>query len=132
MDACATIGADDSPVWNRAPDFGGDELLYGFCYILVRVCYYRRRSVGTDQLATAIDSLLAVDPNELPDTELHHLVTTIQRQRHRMAVVAASALSAWDTRMEWADNGAGSAAVEPDDDADTDADSADGRFHCNP
>ena len=55
-------------------------------------------SMGTDQLATAIDSLLAVDPNELTDTELHHLITTVQRQRHRMAAAAASALSAWDTR----------------------------------
>ena len=89
-------------------------------------------SKGADDLDVAIDSLLAVDPSTLTDNELHEHVTTIQRQRHRMAAVAASALSAWDTRMEWADNGAGSAAVEPDDDADTDADSADGRFHCNP
>ena len=75
--------------------------------------------MGTDQLATAIDSLLAVDPNELTDTELHHLVTTVQRQRHRMAAAAASALSAWDTRMVWADNGAGSAAVRLANDTST-------------
>ncbi len=64
-----------------------------------------------DQLEVAIDSLLAVDPNELTDAELHELVTTMQRQRHRMAAAAAAAISAWDQRMVWADNGAGSAAV---------------------
>lgn len=68
-------------------------------------------SKGLDDLAVAIDSLLAVDPNELTDAELHDLVTTVQRQRHRMAAAASSAISAWDKRLVWADNGAGSAAV---------------------
>lgn len=64
-----------------------------------------------DDLTEALDSLLAVDPNELTDAELHEFVTTMQRQRHRMAAAAAAAISAWDARMVWADNGAGSAAV---------------------
>ncbi len=68
-------------------------------------------SKGADELHVAIDSLLAVDPNTLTDNELHDHVTTIQRQRHRMAAAAAQAISAWDQRMVWADNGAGSAAV---------------------
>ena len=68
-------------------------------------------SKGADDLHVAIDSLLAVDPSTLTDNELHEHVTTIQRQRHRMAAAAAQAISAWDQRMVWADNGAGSAAV---------------------
>jgi hypothetical protein len=68
-------------------------------------------SKGIDELRAALDSLLAVDPNELTDDELHELVVTLQRMRHRMAAVAGAAISAWDQRMVWADNGAGSAAV---------------------
>jgi hypothetical protein len=68
-------------------------------------------SKGIDELEVAIDSLLAVDPNELTDAELHELVTKVQRLRHRMAAVAGTAISAWDQRMVWADNGAGSAAA---------------------
>ncbi len=68
-------------------------------------------STGLDELEVAIDSLLAVDPNELTDAELHELVTRVQRQRHRLAGAAGAAISAWDQRMVWADNGAGSAAV---------------------
>jgi hypothetical protein len=68
-------------------------------------------SKGIDELAGVIDSLLDVDPAGLTDDELHELVTTIQRQRHRLAAVAAEAISAWDRRMVWADNGARSAAT---------------------
>ena len=68
-------------------------------------------SKGIDDLAGVIDSLLDVDPAELTDDELHELVTTVQRQRHRLAAVAANAISAWDQRMVWADNGARSAAT---------------------
>jgi len=81
-------------------------------------------SMGTDELAVAIDSLLAVDPTELTDTELHEHVTTIQRQRHRMAAAAAQAISAWDQRMVWADNGAGSAAVRLANDTSTSSSTA--------
>ena len=89
----------------------GVELLYVFLALCERLCYPRHMSKGIDELAVAIDSLLAVDPNDLTDAELHELVTTMQRQRHRLAAAAADAISAWDQRMVWADNGAGSAAV---------------------
>ena len=82
--------------------------------LIVLMYYDRHMSNGndiTDDLAAAIDSLLAVDPNELTDAELHEFVTTLQRQRHRLAAVAGEAISSWDQRMVWADNGAGSAAV---------------------
>jgi hypothetical protein len=68
-------------------------------------------SKGIDELAEAIDSLLDVDPTVLTDDELHQLVTSVQRQRHRLAAVAAAATASWDQRMVWADNGARSAAV---------------------
>jgi hypothetical protein len=68
-------------------------------------------SKGIDDLEGVIDSLLDVDPAELTDDELHELVTTVQRQRHRLAGVAATAISTWDRRMVWADNGARSAAT---------------------
>ena len=76
-------------------------------------------SKGIDQLHRAIDSLLVVDPNGLTDDELHEHVTTLQRQRHRLAAAAAAAISAWDQRMVWADNGAGSAAVRLANDTST-------------
>jgi hypothetical protein len=68
-------------------------------------------SEGIDGLAAVIDSLLAVDPTALTDAELHDLVTSVQRQRHRLAAVAAAVISSWDRRMVWADNGARSAAA---------------------
>lgn len=68
-------------------------------------------SKGIDDLKEAIDSLLAIELSELTDDELHELVTTLQRQRHRLAAVAARAISAWDRRLVWADNGARSAAA---------------------
>jgi hypothetical protein len=68
-------------------------------------------STGIDELTGAIDALLEVDPSELTDDELHELVTTVQRQRHRLAAFAAETISAWDRRMVWADNGARSAAT---------------------
>jgi hypothetical protein len=67
--------------------------------------------VELDRLTVAIDSLLAVEPGDLTDHELHEVVTTLQRLRHRMAAASAAAVSAWDQRMVWADNGAASAAV---------------------
>ena len=68
-------------------------------------------SKGIDELSEAIDSLLDVDVSGLTDAELHELVTAVQRQRHRLAAVAATAISAWDRRLVWADNGARSAAT---------------------
>jgi hypothetical protein len=75
------------------------------------MCYSVTMSKGIDELAEAIDSLLDVDPTVLTDDVLHELVTSVQRQRHRLAAVAAAATASWDQRMVWADNGARSAAV---------------------
>ncbi len=66
---------------------------------------------GDVALNEAIDSLLAVDVHGLTDSELHDLVTNVQHQRHRLAAVAAAAISVWDRRTLWADNGARSPAA---------------------
>jgi hypothetical protein len=81
-------------------------------------------SKGIDELAEAIDSLLDVDPTDLTDDELHELVTSVQRQRHRLAAVAAVATASWDQRMVWADNGARSAAVRLANETSTSTSSA--------
>jgi hypothetical protein len=88
-----------------------DEHTYALIDIVVLVCYHLFMSEGIDDLAGVIDALLDVDPAGLTDGELHELVTTLQRQRHRLAAVAATAISAWDRRMVWTDNGARSAAT---------------------
>ena len=87
------------------------EILFVFLAVYELACYHRLMSKGLDELKAAIDLLADVDPNELTDAEVHELVVTVQRQRHRLAAVAAEAISSWDQRMVWADNGAGSAAV---------------------
>jgi hypothetical protein len=81
-------------------------------------------SKGIDELAEAIDSLLDVDPTVLTDDVLHELVTSVQRQRHRLAAVAAAATASWDQRMVWADNGARSAAVRLANETSTSTSSA--------
>jgi hypothetical protein len=87
------------------------KLVYDLVASLVHLCYRCDMSKGIDELAAVIDSLLAVDTASLTDAELHDLVTDIQRQRHRLAAAAAEAISAWDRRLIWADNGARSAAA---------------------
>jgi len=79
--------------------------------VYVHMCYHDSMSKGVDDLARVVDRLLDVDPSELTDDELHEMVTTVQRQRHRLAALAAGAISEWDRRMVWADNGARSAAT---------------------
>jgi hypothetical protein len=91
---------------------------------IVRLCYLVIMSKGIDELAEAIDSLLDVDPTDLTDDELHELVTSVQRQRHRLAAVAAVATASWDQRMVWADNGARSAAVRLANETSTSTSSA--------
>jgi hypothetical protein len=98
--------------------------MFGYVVILVQTYYPVSMSEGIDGLAAVIDSLLAVDPTELTDAELHDLVTTVQRQRHRLAAVAATAISAWDQRMVWADNGARSAAARLANETSTSTSSA--------
>lgn len=59
-------------------------------------------------LSEAIDELLAIDPSQVGDDELHRLVIETQRQTSRMAAARARLISAWDQRRLWASNGASS------------------------
>jgi Domain of unknown function (DUF222) len=63
-----------------------------------------------DRLDTALGDLLALDPDELTDGDLHELVVTVQRQSHRLAALRAKLISAWDGRKVWADDGSRTAA----------------------
>lgn len=68
-------------------------------------------STGVEQLEVAVGALLDVDAHALSDAELHEYVVSLQRQRSRLAAAAASALSVWDERMVWVDDGSRSAAA---------------------
>jgi Domain of unknown function (DUF222) len=58
-----------------------------------------------DHLDTAVGDLLELDPDTLPDGELHELVVEAQRQSHRLAALRARLISAWDARGVWCDDG---------------------------
>ena len=60
-------------------------------------------------LATSIDDLLALDPSELDDDELHDTVVGLQRHTHRLAAARAALVSVWDRRRCWAADGSRSA-----------------------
>jgi hypothetical protein len=64
----------------------------------------------TDRLDTALGDLLALDPDELTDGELHELVVAVQRQSHRLAAARAKLISVWDRRGVWSDDGSRTAA----------------------
>lgn len=57
-----------------------------------------------------VGGLAGVDPDAVSDAELHALVVGLQRERDRLAVVAARLLAAWDARRVWAGDGSKSAA----------------------
>src|SRR5262245_39083697 len=63
-----------------------------------------------DQLDTAVEAVLALDPDTLSDPELHDAVVAIQRQRARLGVAAAGLLARWDRRGVWAGDGSRGAA----------------------
>jgi hypothetical protein len=63
-----------------------------------------------DRLDTAIGDLLALDPDQLTDGELHELVVAVQRQTHRLAAARAKLISVWDRRGVWSDDGSRTAA----------------------
>lgn len=73
--------------------------------------YTRPMSTGVEPLSQAIDALSAVAVQELTDSELHELVIGLQQQHNRLAAASAAAVSAWDQRMIWADDGSRSAAA---------------------
>jgi hypothetical protein len=59
----------------------------------------------TEQLAAALDELIALDPNALSDAELHSAVIDLGRQTSRLRAAWCQLIRAWDTRQVWADNG---------------------------
>src|SRR3954470_10881391 len=56
-------------------------------------------------LRDAVDALNAVDVDGLSDTELHELVTGLQREGERLEAAQARLLARWDARCVWADDG---------------------------
>jgi hypothetical protein len=62
------------------------------------------------QLSEAIDALLSLDPDTLTDPELAAAVIELQRQRARLAAVAARLLARWDRRQVWTGDKCRSAA----------------------
>lgn len=71
----------------------------------------------TVALSEAIDVLLAIDPANIDDDELHRLVIGVQRQSSRLAAARAPLVSAWDRRRVWAANGAATASARLASDA---------------
>ena len=81
-------------------------------------------NVALEPLDTAIDGLLASDPDACTDAELHDLVVGLQRQSHRLAAVRAKLISAWAARGAWSDDGSRTAAHRFSRDASTSINSA--------
>jgi hypothetical protein len=81
-------------------------------------------NVALEPLDTAIDGLLASDPEACTDAELHDLVVGLQRQSHRLAAVRAKLITAWAARGAWSDDGSRTAAHRLSRDASTSINSA--------
>jgi Domain of unknown function (DUF222) len=64
-----------------------------------------------DQLNETIDRAAGLDVDALTDTELDELTVGLQRVRHRLAALNASALARWDGRGVWQSDGSRSAAT---------------------
>ena len=77
-----------------------------------------------EQLDTAVEAVLVLDPDTLSDSELHDAVVAIQRQRARLGIAAAALLSRWDRRGVWAGDGSRSAASRLARDTNTSRSSA--------
>jgi hypothetical protein len=75
--------------------------------------------VAVDTLRAAIDALADIDLDTLTDTELDTFTITVQRQRHRLAAVAATSLARWETRGVWCGDGSRSSATRLARDAAT-------------
>jgi hypothetical protein len=56
-------------------------------------------------LGTAIDALLALDPDTLDDADLADAVVDLHRQQARLAAATARLTAALDSRRVWADDG---------------------------
>jgi hypothetical protein len=64
-----------------------------------------------EALDSTIDELLAADPDDLTDTELHELVVGLHRCSHRLAAARARHTGPWDRRHVWTDDGSRSAGA---------------------
>src|SRR3954469_18653149 len=62
-------------------------------------------------LRDTVDALHAIDVDGLSDTELHELVTGLQREGERLEAAQARLLARWDARCVWADDGSKSAGA---------------------
>lgn len=58
-----------------------------------------------DQLEQVLDELLAIDPVDTADDDLHEIVVAVQRQSHRLAAVRARLISSWEQRGIWSSDG---------------------------
>jgi hypothetical protein len=75
---------------------------------------YAAPAVPTDAqglLRAAVDLLAALDPSDLPTAELAELALDLQRQRHRLAGIAAQVLGRWQSSGIWAFDGSRTAAA---------------------
>ena len=63
------------------------------------------RGAPVVELRAALDELLAIDPADLPDEELHQLVVDVMRQSHRLAAVRADLIASWEGRGIWSSDG---------------------------
>jgi hypothetical protein len=81
-------------------------------------------NTSLEALETAIDGLLARDPDTLTDSELHDAVVGVQRQSHRLAAARAKLISAWAARGVWTNDGSRSAAHRLSREASTSVNSA--------
>ena len=63
-----------------------------------------------EALSAEIDELLALDPDESDDDELHDIVVELLRQSHRLAAARARLISLWDRRPSHQDRQIGRAS----------------------
>jgi len=68
-------------------------------------------------LSEAIDVLLAIEPAQVDDDELHRLVIEVQQQSSRLVAARARLIAEWDSRRVWAANGAATASARLASDA---------------
>jgi hypothetical protein len=61
-------------------------------------------------LRAAVDDVLALAGPDLSDGELHRLVVELRAAQNRLAIGAATVLSAWESRAVWCSDGSRSAA----------------------
>jgi hypothetical protein len=64
-----------------------------------------------EQLTSTLDELLDDDLDRLSDAEVHDLAVGLQRAADRLAAAVTRAVSTWDARRSWSDDGSKSAGA---------------------